>query len=191
MAPSTTQVTAESDASSHDALPKAPTGIRGLDEVTGGGLPRGRPTLVCGPAGSGKTLLAMEFLVRGITQFGEPGVFLAFEETREDLVANVASLGFDLAALEADGTLVVDHVNLVAAELVRGRRLGPGRAVHPARSGDRRGRGSPRRHRHDRDAVRRVHGRGHPALGAAAAVRVAQGPRRDGGHHRRAGRRAR
>ena len=99
-------------------LPKAPTGIRGLDEVTGGGLPRGRPTLVCGPAGSGKTLLAMEFLVRGITQFGEPGVFIAFEETRADLVANVASLGFDLAALEAAGLLVVDHINMVAAEVV-------------------------------------------------------------------------
>jgi circadian clock protein KaiC len=99
-------------------LPKAPTGIRGLDEVTGGGLPRGRPTLVCGPAGSGKTLLAMEFLVRGITDFGERGVFMAFEETHEDLVANVTSLGFDLAAFEADGTLVLDHVNVVASELV-------------------------------------------------------------------------
>jgi circadian clock protein KaiC len=99
-------------------LAKAATGIRGLDEVTGGGLPRGRPTLVCGPAGSGKTLLAMEFLVRGITQFGEPGVFVAFEETRDDLVANVASLGFDLPSFEADGSLVVDHVNVVAAELV-------------------------------------------------------------------------
>ena len=86
--------------------------------MTGGGLPRGRPTLVCGPAGSGKTLLAMEFLVRGITDFGEPGVFVAFEETREDLVANVASLGFDLAAFEADGMLVLDHVNVVASELV-------------------------------------------------------------------------
>jgi circadian clock protein KaiC len=100
------------------ALGKAPTGIRGLDEVTEGGLPRGRPTLVCGPAGSGKTLLAMEFLVRGITEFDEPGVFVAFEETREDLVANVTSLGFDLAQLEADGNLVLDHVNVVAAELV-------------------------------------------------------------------------
>ena len=99
-------------------LAKAPTGIRGLDEVTGGGLPRGRPTLVCGPAGSGKTLLAMEFLVRGITQFGEPGVFVAFEETRDDLVANVASLGFDLPSLEAAGSLVVDHINVVSAELV-------------------------------------------------------------------------
>ncbi len=99
-------------------LAKAPTGIKGLDEVTEGGLPRGRPTLVCGPAGSGKTLLAMEFLVRGITEFGQPGVFVAFEETREDLVANVASLGFDLAALEADGTLVLDHVNIAAAEVI-------------------------------------------------------------------------
>jgi circadian clock protein KaiC len=99
-------------------LAKAATGIRGLDEVTGGGLPRGRPTLVCGPAGSGKTLMAMEFLVRGITQFGEPGVFIAFEETHDDLVANVASLGFDLAALEAERMLVVDHINLVASELV-------------------------------------------------------------------------
>src|SRR6202451_448997 len=97
-------------------LPKAATGIRGLDEVTGGGLPRGRPTLVCGPAGSGKTLLAMEFLVRGITDFGEPGVFIAFEETREDLVANVAAPGFDLAAFEADGLLVLDHVNVAASE---------------------------------------------------------------------------
>jgi circadian clock protein KaiC len=99
-------------------LAKAPTGIKGLDEVTGGGLPLGRPTLVCGPAGSGKTLLAMEFLVRGITEFAQPGVFIAFEETREDLVANVASLGFDLAGLEDDGNLVVDHVNIAAAEVI-------------------------------------------------------------------------
>jgi len=98
-------------------LPKTPTGISGLDEVTRGGLPRGRPTLVCGPAGCGKTLLAMEFLVRGITQFGEPGVFVAFEESREDLVANVASLGFDLLQLEADGKLVIDHVHAIGAEM--------------------------------------------------------------------------
>src|SRR5882757_7453370 len=87
-------------------LPKTPTGIRGLDEVTGGGLPRGRPTLVCGPAGCGKTLLAAEFIVRGITEFDEPGVFVAFEESAADLTANVASLGFDLARLEADNMLV-------------------------------------------------------------------------------------
>jgi circadian clock protein KaiC len=104
----------------HDlqTLAKAPTGIQGLDEVTQGGLPRGRPSLVCGPAGCGKTLLAMEFLVRGITQFGEPGVFVAFEETRDDLVANVASLGFDLAQLEADRMLVIDHVEVVAGEMM-------------------------------------------------------------------------
>jgi circadian clock protein KaiC len=99
-------------------LPKSPTGIKGLDEVTDGGLPRGRPTLICGPAGSGKTLLGMEFLVRGMSDFGEPGVFVAFEETREDLVANVASLGFDLAQFEADGMLVLDHINISAAEVI-------------------------------------------------------------------------
>jgi circadian clock protein KaiC len=98
-------------------LPKVPTGISGLDDVTGGGLPRGRPTLVCGPAGCGKTLLAMEFLVRGITEFHEPGVFLAFEESAQDLFANVASLGFDLQELEAAGQLVVDHVNVVVGEM--------------------------------------------------------------------------
>jgi circadian clock protein KaiC len=91
-------------------LPKTPTGISGLDEVTGGGLPRGRPTLVCGPAGCGKTLMATEFLVRGITEFDEPGVFVAFEESASDLAANVASLGFDLVQLQADGELVIDHV---------------------------------------------------------------------------------
>jgi circadian clock protein KaiC len=94
-------------------LPKTRTGISGLDEVTGGGLPRGRPTLVCGPAGCGKTLLAMEFLVRGITEFDEPGVFLAFEESAADLIVNVASMGFDLAQFEADGLLVIDHVNVI------------------------------------------------------------------------------
>jgi circadian clock protein KaiC len=98
-------------------LQKTPTGISGLDEVTGGGLPRGRPTLVCGPAGCGKTLLAMEFLVRGILDFDEPGVFVAFEETIDDLRANVASLGFDLAQLEADGHLMLDHVTLAHGEM--------------------------------------------------------------------------
>ena len=98
-------------------LPKAPTGISGLDEVTGGGLPRGRPTLVCGPAGCGKTLLAMEFLVRGITEFDEPGVFVAFEESAEDLIANVASLGFDLAQFEADGRWSSTTSNSVGSEM--------------------------------------------------------------------------
>ena len=86
-------------------LPKSPTGIQGLDEITTGGFPRGRPTLVCGSAGAGKTLLAMEFLVRGATEFGEPGVFMAFEETAADLAANVRSLGFDLDDLVARNLL--------------------------------------------------------------------------------------
>ena len=98
-------------------LPKAPTGIQGFDEITRGGLPRGRPTLVCGGAGCGKTLLAMEFLVRGVTEFGEPGVFVAFEETAEELAANVASLGFDLKKLEAQKKLVIDFVRVERSEI--------------------------------------------------------------------------
>jgi circadian clock protein KaiC len=98
-------------------LPKAPTGIVGLDELTGGGLPLGRSTLVCGPAGCGKTLLAMEFLVRGIAEFDEPGVFIAFEESAADLVANVASMGFDLHRWQTEKKLVVDHVNIVGADI--------------------------------------------------------------------------
>jgi len=97
-------------------LRKAPSGIRGLDEITGGGLPAGRPTLVCGGAGCGKTLLAMEFLVRGATEYGEPGVFMAFEETGEELTENVASLGFDLKALVAGGKLLLDYVYVDRSE---------------------------------------------------------------------------
>lgn len=99
------------------SLPKAPTGIQGLDEVTGGGLPRGRPTLVCGSAGCGKTLLAMEFLVRGATQFGEPGVFMAFEETADELAENVRSLGFDLEELAERQKILVDHVHVERSEI--------------------------------------------------------------------------
>src|SRR5471030_1530107 len=84
---------------SSKTLPKASTGIQGLDEITGGGLPKGRPTLVSGGAGCGKTLLGIEFLVRGAMLHNEPGVFLAFEETAEELAENVRSLGFDLADL--------------------------------------------------------------------------------------------
>ncbi|MFO1424084.1 MAG: circadian clock protein KaiC [Candidatus Competibacteraceae bacterium] len=93
-------------------LPKAPTGIRGLDDITGGGLPVGRPTLICGGAGCGKTLLAMEFLIHGAMQYGEPGAFVAFEETAEDLTKNMASLGVDLDGLAAARKLVVDSINL-------------------------------------------------------------------------------
>jgi circadian clock protein KaiC len=92
------------------SLAKAPTGIQGLDEVTGGGLPKGRVTLVCGRAGCGKSLLAMEFLVHGAVRYGESGVFMDFEETEEKLTANVASLGFDLPELVKRKKLFVDYV---------------------------------------------------------------------------------
>src|SRR6201984_781883 len=94
------------------SLPKAPTGIQGLDEITQGGFPRGRPTLVCGSAGCGKTLLAMEFLVRGATEYSEPGVFMAFEESTEELTENVRSLGFDLNKLVRQKKLVLDFVRV-------------------------------------------------------------------------------
>src|SRR5580765_2014361 len=98
-------------------LPKSPAGIQGLDEITGGGLPRGRPTLVCGGAGCGKTLFATEFLVRGAAQFGEPGVFLSFEETDAELKKNVASLGFDLAGLVRRKKIVLDYVYIERSEI--------------------------------------------------------------------------
>ena len=98
-------------------LPKCPTGIQGLDEITDGGLPRGRPTLVCGGAGCGKTLLAAEFLVRGAVQFNEPGVFMAFEETDAELTANVASLGFDLAGLIRRKKIAMDYVHIERSEI--------------------------------------------------------------------------
>jgi circadian clock protein KaiC len=102
---------------SRKQLPKSPTGIQGLDEITGGGLPKGRPTLICGGAGCGKTLLAMEFLVRGAAQFNEPGVFMAFEETAKDLTQNVASLGFDLKDLIARKKMVLDFVYIERSEI--------------------------------------------------------------------------
>jgi circadian clock protein KaiC len=98
-------------------LPKSPTGILGLDEVTGGGLPRGRPTLVCGGPGSGKTLLAASFLVNGITQFDEPGLLISFEENSEELASDVASLGFDLERLIAEQKLIVDYVRVERSEI--------------------------------------------------------------------------
>ncbi|HKV82709.1 MAG TPA: circadian clock protein KaiC [Candidatus Sulfotelmatobacter sp.] len=98
-------------------LPKAPTGIQGLDEITHGGFPRGRPTLVCGSAGCGKTLLAMEFLVRGATEYDEPGVFMAFEESTEELSQNVRSLGFDLNKLVRRKKLVLDFVRVERSEI--------------------------------------------------------------------------
>ena len=99
------------------ALPKSPTSIQGLDEITGGGLPKGRPTLVCGGAGCGKTLFAMEFLVRGATQYNEPGVFISFEETEKELTANVASLGFDLENLVKRKKIWLENIRVERIEI--------------------------------------------------------------------------
>jgi circadian clock protein KaiC len=111
------QVSLPAAAASMPQLPKAPTGIDGLDEITEGGLPLGRPTLVCGSAGCGKTLMGVEFLVRGIVDYGEPGVLMAFEETADELTANVMSLGFDLPALQAQKMLRIDHVHVDRSEI--------------------------------------------------------------------------
>ncbi|TAK81678.1 MAG: circadian clock protein KaiC [Betaproteobacteria bacterium] len=100
-----------------NGLPKAPTGIKGLDEITLGGLPRGRPTLVCGGPGCGKTLFGLEFLLRGARDFGEPGVFMAFEETQQDLSQNVRSLGFDLDRMIAENRISVDYVHVDRSEI--------------------------------------------------------------------------
>jgi circadian clock protein KaiC len=98
-------------------LEKVPTGIQGLDEITGGGLPKGRPTLIYGSAGSGKTLFCLEFLVRGATQYNEPGVFMSFEETEGELTTNVGSLGFNLKSLTDSGKLLIDQVSVERSEI--------------------------------------------------------------------------
>ncbi|HKZ73284.1 MAG TPA: ATPase domain-containing protein, partial [Steroidobacteraceae bacterium] len=98
-------------------LSKTPTGIRGLDEITRGGLPTGRPTLVCGGAGSGKTLLAVTFLVNGAVEFGEPGVLLTFEENANEVASDVASLGFDLPGLIKAKKLAIDYVRVERSEI--------------------------------------------------------------------------
>lgn len=98
-------------------LQKERTGIPGFDEITGGGLPAGRPTLICGSAGAGKTLFAMEFLVQGAMLYDEPGVFISFEETDEELATNVASLGFDVKQLIANKKLILDYVFIERSEI--------------------------------------------------------------------------
>jgi len=99
------------------ALPKVPTGISGLDEITLGGLPKGRPTLVCGAAGCGKTMLAAEFIVHGATRYDEPGVFMSFEESTEELTANMRSLGFDLDKLAKQGKIALHYVRVERSEI--------------------------------------------------------------------------
>jgi circadian clock protein KaiC len=99
------------------SIPKTPTGITGFDEITQGGLPKGRPTLVCGSPGAGKTLFSIECIIRGALEYGEPGVIIAFEETAAELETNVASLGFDLNKLQKDGLLRIDHVRVERSEI--------------------------------------------------------------------------
>lgn len=98
-------------------LGKTPTGINGLDEITYGGLPTGRPTLICGTAGCGKTLFSLEFIVRGALEYNEPGVFMAFEEKADELATNVSSLGFDLKKLEDDKKIKLDYVHIDKSEI--------------------------------------------------------------------------
>src|SRR5579862_4752774 len=98
-------------------FPKTPTGIEGLNEITGGGFPKGRPTLICGSAGSGKTVLAIQFLIKGITENNEPGVFMSFEESANDLIQNVRSLGFDLEKSIAHKKLKIDYVRVERSEI--------------------------------------------------------------------------
>ena len=115
-----------------EPLQKSPTGIPGLDEITGGGLPKGRTTIVCGGPGCGKTMLGIEFLVRGAMEFDEPGVLMAFEETPEEMARNVASLGFDIEDLAAQEK-TVSRLRLRRAQRNSGnRRLRSRRAVHPS-----------------------------------------------------------
>lgn len=98
-------------------FPKSPTGITGLDEISFGGLPTGRPTLICGSAGCGKTMFGVQFLVKGITEYNEPGVFISFEESKKDLTTNVRSLGFDLDELTAQNKFKIDHVRVDRSEI--------------------------------------------------------------------------
>jgi KaiC/GvpD/RAD55 family RecA-like ATPase len=98
-------------------IAKAPSGITGLDQITSGGLPRGRASLVTGGPGSGKTLFGMEFLLRGALEYGEPGVAMTFEETADEMTANLASLGYALPALVKAGKLVIDYVHIERREI--------------------------------------------------------------------------
>src|SRR6201991_3327746 len=109
--------TTKTSAPEAPGLPKAPTGIQGLDEITGGGLPLGRPTLLCGSAGSGKTMLAAEFLVHGALDHDEPGVFMMFEESAEELAQNLRSLGVDLDTLQKQKKIAIDFVHIERSEI--------------------------------------------------------------------------
>ena len=170
-------------------LVKVPTGIRGFDELTGGGLPAGRPTLVCGGAGSGKTLLGLEFLVRGALEFDEPGVLLPSRNGPAIWPHNVASLGFDLPRSRPRAASSSTHVHIDPTEIVGDRRLRPRRAVHPALG---RAIDSVGAKRVVLDTIEMLFAcwpTRRSSAPSCAGCSVAQGPGRDGGDHRRARRR--
>jgi len=111
------QKVSKNNSQSLTTLAKTPTGISGLDEITMGGLPKGRPSLICGGPGCGKTLFSLEFIVRGAQEFGEPGVFIAFEEKADELAMNVASLGFDLEKLQQNEQIKIDYIHVDKSEI--------------------------------------------------------------------------
>ena len=171
------------------AFEKCRTGIRGLDEITYGGLPKGRPTLVCGNAGCGKTILGMEFLIRGATEFNEPGVFISFEETEKELIKNFASFGHPLEDLMARKLLAIDYVYVERSEIeetgdynLDGLFIRLGLAIDSI--------GAKRVVLDTIESLvcRPVEYR-HPARRAAPPVPLAEGQRRDHHRHRRARRR--
>src|SRR5688572_23361609 len=109
---------ASSSPKKNPSITKAPTGIDGFDELTGGGIPRGRPTLVCGGAGSGKTVFGMQFLLNGAVDYNEPGVFISFEEQVDELSVNLASIGYDIPALVRKKKVIIDHIYLERSEII-------------------------------------------------------------------------
>ena len=170
-------------------LPKTPTGIIGFDEITEGGVPRGRPTLVCGSAGSGKSLFAAEFLVRGATQYGEAGVLMTFEETVDDITKNVASLGFDVTDLKAKKKLLIDHVQVNSNDIEENGEYDLGGLFIRVGVRHRHYRSSSRRARYDRNTFFRFQEPRNSSIRSKEAFRVAQGTRDDGDYYRGARRR--
>ena len=159
------------------ALEKSPTGIAGLDEITGGGLPQGRTTIVCGGPGCGKTMLGIEFLVRGAMEFDEPGVLMAFEETPEDIARNVASLGFDINDLGSKKE-AVSRLRLRRAQRdSRDRRLRSRRPVHPLAECGGQHRRQARDVRHAGGAIQRIFESGDIARGVSTPFPLAEGAR--------------
>ena len=187
--PWTTQLlTGLTDGAAGPELEKAPTGIRGLDQITGGGLPRGRVTLVAGSAGAGKTLLGLEFLVAGARKYGEPGVLVTFEESAAKVTATCARSASTWTQLQRDGLLVVLSFRVDPAEIVAtGEFDFEPLFLHPRRR-DQAGWRQAGRAGHHRGAVRRVRRRLDRAGGTQPAGALARGPGRHRHRDRGAGR---